>query len=467
VCVVGGGLCGLAVADQLRRRRIDCLLLEAGPSPSRQPSHEQEKFQAATNRVLQVDEKAWRFRSIGLPYDWIRVRALGGRSLLWGGWCERMDSQNFRDARALGRLWPVSLQELAPYYRVAERRLRVRKGLVSAFHRQITHKLGLEVIAKRSAMIPTKTRAICGLDLPRPARLRTAAVALRLERAAGKVQGVEVFDKHTGIRHLIAAKTIVLCTSPIETTRLLLASGIGGSTGLVGKGLVDHLVATCMVLLPRPAPSSGPLGPLQRCALVPRFVNVGRTRKRNYRSGFTVEVVGPIALNQLGTMGVRSLGLDAKTAQRFSYCLIHSIGEVYPHESRFVTLDANERDSFGRAIPVVNLAWCDEQRAMANDMEETVATVADALAPPNSRIIRLRETLHPGGIAHEAGTARMGKNREEGITDPWGAVFDVQGLYIADASVMPTALDRHPTLTVMALALRTADRVAKDYRHAC
>jgi choline dehydrogenase-like flavoprotein len=53
----------------------------------------------------------------------------------------------------------------------------------------------------------------------------------------------------------------------------------------------------------------------------------------------------------------------------------------------------------------------------------------------------------------------------DGVTDSWGAVFGVQGLYIADASVMPTALDRHPTLTLAALALRTADRVAKESRN--
>jgi choline dehydrogenase-like flavoprotein len=112
----------------------------------------------------------------------------------------------------------------------------------------------------------------------------------------------------------------------------------------------------------------------------------------------------------------------------------------------------------------VNLAWSGEQKAMAIDMEETVAAVGDALAPSGSRIIQLREALRPGGIAHEAGTARMGKNPREGVTDSWGTVFGVHGLYIADASVMPTALDRHPTLTLLALALRTTDRVAQNWR---
>jgi len=170
-------------------------------------------------------------------------------------------------------------------------------------------------------------------------------------------------------------------------------------------------------------------------------------------------------LKELGAAGIHGLGIDAREAQQLSYCLVNAIGEAHPDERRSVTLHARECDSLGRAVPVVNLAWSEEQKAMAVDMEETVAAVGDALAPPGSRIIRLRDALRPGGIAHEAGTARMGKNSREGVTDLWGAVFGVNGLYIADASVLPTALDRHPTLTLLALALRTADKVATDGRH--
>ena len=465
VCIVGGGLCGLSVADQLRRKRIDCVVLEAGPAPRGQLPDEQEGFQETTKRVLRLDEEVWRFRAAGLPYDWIRVRALGGRSLLWGGWCERMDAQNLRDARDLKSPWPITLADLAPYYGIAERRLRVRAAKVPTLHKQISHKLGLEVIPKRSTTVAARTRPFCGLDFPRPTMLKTKTITLRLERVGGKIDGVEVLDNRAGVKRLWPAKAVVLCASPIETARILLASGIRGSTGLVGSGLVDHLVATCMVLLPFPAYNSLPLRPLERCSLVPRFVNVGRRRRRSYPSGFTVEVVGPVSLTQLGADGVLSLGLDPEAARDLSYCLVHAMGEAYPHKSRFVTLDVNERDSYGRAIPVVNLAWSDEQCAMATDMDETVAAVADALAPAGSRIIRLRETLHAGGIAHEAGTARMGKNPSEGVTDPWGALYGVQGLYIADASIMPTALDRHPTLTVVALALRTADRIVKDIQN--
>jgi len=464
VIVVGGGLCGLLVTDRLHRRGLDCLVLEAGPAPRRAPPQEPERFDAATKHMRVVDEEAWRFRTTGLPYDWIRVRALGGRSLLWGGWCERMDAQNIRDAEALGSPWPVSLEELTPYYRLAERHLHVRTGRLHPFFNQVSQRLGLGLAPKRAAVLPTKKRALNGLDLPRPVRLRARAVALRLVASKGRIRQVEVTDNRTGKTEVVSANAIVLCASPIETARLLMVSGIRDESEQIGKSLVDHLVATCLVILPNPAPSPGSLGPLERSALVPRFVNIGRRRQRDYHSGFTVELVGPIAVDQLGADGMRGLGIDRKEAKQLSYCLVHAIGEAHPHANRFVALDRRQHDRLGRPLPVVNLAWSEEQRSMAADMEDTVASVADALAPPNSRIIQFREALRPGGISHEAGTARMGRNSREGVTDPWGAVFGVQGLYVADASVMPTALDRHPTLTLVALALRTADRIAKDGR---
>jgi choline dehydrogenase-like flavoprotein len=411
-----------------------------------------------------VDEAAWRFRASGLPYDWIRVRSLGGRSLLWGGWCERMEEQNFRDAASLDASWPVTLAELQPYYRTAERLLCVRTGRLSSHIRQLTQKLGLAVAPKRGAILPARTRVLCGLDLPRPTMLRSNCVALRLILDEGRIRGVEVVDTRSHRRQTLDASTAVLCASPIETARLLLASGVHGESGRCGEGLVDHLVATCIAVLPCAAPSRGPPGPLEQSGLVRRFVNIGRRRRRDYRSGFTVEVQGPIALKELGAAGIEGLGIDARDARQLSYFLVNAIGEAYPHKRRSVTLHANEYDTLGRPVPVVRLAWSKEQKAMSIDMEETVAAIGDALTPPRSRIIRLRDALRPGGIAHEAGTARMGKNPGEGVTDSYGAVFGVKGLYIADASVMPTALDRHPTLTIIALALRTADRIVADGR---
>ncbi len=60
--------------------------------------------------------------------------------------------------------------------------------------------------------------------------------------------------------------------------------------------------------------------------------------------------------------------------------------------------------------------------------------------------------------AHTVGTCRMGTDPAESVLDPWGKSWDVPNLWVADNSVFPTSLAANPALTIMALALRTADK---------
>lgn len=461
VVIVGGGLSGLLMADRLGRRGLHCVVLEAGPSLSGTPPENASDFDAAVKDLLRVDGDAWRFRSIGLPYEWTRVRALGGRSLLWGGWCERMDAQNICDAQALDSPWPITLDELAPYYRIAERKLHVRTSHLDPFFHPVKTALGLVVESKRVAVLASQERVLCGLDLPQR-RIRCHAVALRLHSTDGCVRRVEFVDAQSGKVSYLAAKAFVLCASPVETARLLLDSDLTQASDQVGGNLVDHLVASCLAILPYPAPRMGPPSPLERSALIPRFVNLPGQPARDYRSGFSVELRGPLPLTELGKRSIEELGIPWREANELSYCLVHAIGEAHPHPKRFVTLKRDQQDSFGRPIPLISLAWSDEQKRMAADMNESVAAVADALSPPGSRIIGLRDPLLPGGIAHEAGVARMAVHPQQGVVGPRGAVFGTGGLYVADASIQPTGLDRHPTLTLMALTLRIADAIWHD-----
>jgi len=97
------------------------------------------------------------------------------------------------------------------------------------------------------------------------------------------------------------------------------------------------------------------------------------------------------------------------------------------------------------------------------DMKQACVNLADALAASGSRLVPLADPLQLGA-GHEAGTCAMG-NDESAVCDPTGRVRGLSNVWVADASVLRTAGDRHPTLTVLAHAQRAADALAAYLTH--
>lgn len=203
-------------------------------------------------------------------------------------------------------------------------------------------------------------------------------------------------------------------------------------------------------------------GPLSPAAFVPRFVNVPGGKKRDYLGGFTSEVVGPRSAVHLPEDTCATLGIGAAEARHLSFYVVHAIGELMPDRRRRVTFDKKNRDALNRPRPVFHMGRTADEVALCKDLSETVAALADATTLPGSRIVPIRDPRTVSGAGHEAGTCAMAARG--GVTDAWGAVRGLRGAWIADASVMPTPLDRHPTLTLLALALRTSDHVAEALR---
>ncbi|OIP30006.1 MAG: hypothetical protein AUK47_26230 [Deltaproteobacteria bacterium CG2_30_63_29] len=468
VIVVGGGATGLVIAQQLSRASLRCLVLESGPLLGAPPPADRAGYASAVEPLLKVDERRWRHRVEGSAAHWYRVRAAGGRTLLWGGWSIRPDEQNFLDAADLGAPWLFGLDRVHPYVERVERLLGVREGVIDPFFEPVADELELELRPKRAALGADGLRPFVSLDAIQGVRIRPHSVVTQVIRGRdGRVSGVEGIDASTQTPFGLHAPIVVLCASAVETARLLLASELGGPQGplpAIGKGLVDHLLTSYLVVRPEKPPEAAP-GPLERAVSVGRFVNTDGERTRDYSSGFTLEVRGPSRLDQLGPEILANMGLDVASIVDLSLVAVFAIGEAVPHAGRHLTLDPKRKDSLGRAIPVLHLANSEDDLCMARDMDETALAVADVLATPGSQIFPVYEPTSLTIVAHEAGTCRMGTDPETSVTDSFGAVHGVPGLYLGDASVMPTALDRHPTLTLLAMALRTADHLIERVRH--
>jgi len=84
--VVGSGLTGVIVAEELASHGLSALILEGGPVLDRRlPSCDLQHYQESIQPLLNIDEGLWDYEIEGPPFEWVRIRAGGGRSLLWGG----------------------------------------------------------------------------------------------------------------------------------------------------------------------------------------------------------------------------------------------------------------------------------------------------------------------------------------------------------------------------------------------
>lgn len=414
--IVGGGASGSFVAHVLHERGMTVLVLEAGerhPSP-----HGAEEWESVREKHFDVDPDVWRYEG---DFDWARVRALGGRTLVWGGWCSRPTERTFEDAALSGVPFPFALGEIEPFFPLVERMLGVMQEPVSPVFAPIRESLGLTVEGKRTAR--RSGRPTSGVDLLEGIHVEPDAVVTKVLEG-----GVEL---HGG--RVVRARHVILAASAIETARLLMESGIGD----VGSGLVDHMVASYL-LLDRGSDA------LAASAVVPRFVH------GDYIGGFATEITGPQPGSTLSAEQRRILEIDERAARRMSFFTIHSMGPTMPSPKARVSL-GEARDSLGRRVPRIETNIGENERAMVRDMTETCVAIADALGQPGATVVPFADPL-TSRAGHEAGTCRT-------AVDGQGRLRDFENVWVVDSSILPVALDVHPTLTLLAIAARTASNI--------
>ncbi len=431
VLVVGAGPAGLLAAERLEARGRRVLLLEAGPAT----------YGARTDER----DPAWRYRALGGACWWPRAHAVGGRANLWGGWLRRFGPEVFREGG-----WPYGARALAPYYADAEAWLDAAEDPLDDRYARAARSLGVPVRARLRARGPDGGHWT-GAHCPAAARALTGAVALRLELPAGGPAAVLV--DRGGVRQRFEARAVVLAASAVETTRLLLASGLRHRR--LGRGLTDHFSLSYVLVEPNRPPSPAPRG-LLPAAFVPRFVNRSAATKRPYRGGYSVEIVGPLPFTFLDE-DVRAL-LEGQAPPDASVTFVNSLGEQWRTPRRYVDLAPRARDALGRPLPQLHFASSAAERRLVEDMKASCRSVAEAIASPGASLVRYRDPFVLPPVFHPAGTCAMGDD-PGAPCDPWGRLRLAPNVWVADASVFPSAGDCHPTLTVLAHALRVVESV--------
>jgi choline dehydrogenase-like flavoprotein len=483
IVIIGSGPAGAAAALALTQRGLPVAMLESG---ERMPSGL--LIRAGGRTIFRFrPRRAIRQVALVAPADtaWLTSLEPGGLSNHWTGAVPRFSPLDFADgARAHERYrWPVTYDELAPYYDRVERVLRIAGpggpvcGMPSqqvAFPKRLPSDWlpAVEAAARfGQGLCPTPLAGGAPWAVTRSARaftslaiirhllanphfgLRLGAHALqvlwdsRLRRAAG----VLYKDRATGATNRIRARAVILAAGPLSSTKLLFDSacsdfpdGLGNTEGLLGSYLHDHFHDMFVIEL------NHRLSRLGHSAVMTRAPHA---------------TTPPMAGVQL-TLGGRASRLERLltfTPLRTRTFGVIAFGSTTPVETNTARPDRVEKDEFSFPALRVHLKFTIEERLQALHARDRLMDILEA-AGFLAQVTWSMPAHRAGSSVHYGGTIRMHESPTFGMTDGWCRLHAVRNVAVADASCFTTAVEKNPVLTVMALATRACDRIADDLK---
>ncbi|MDE8344751.1 MAG: GMC family oxidoreductase [Acidocella sp.] len=504
VVIIGSGAGGGTLANELCQRGLKTILLEAGRHIT--PAEFVNDDWAAYEMLSWLDKRTasgnWRVaRDHPNAPSW-HCKLVGGTTVHWSGCTYRLTQAEMQARSLYGDVpgtslidWPLSLAELEPYYDQAERKMGVtRTNGLPAMPPNNNFKvmywgakrLGLrEISTGRHAIntVPYDNRpatiqdgfSVSGdqhgarwstLNVEIPKALESGRLDLR---ASCRATGIEhdnngaakavIYVDANGITHRQAAAVVVVAGNCIESPRLLLNSasgrypdGLANGFGHVGRHYLRHIIQTVWSIFPHPVNMHR--GELMG-GLIADFSR--HDPSRGFAGGYYIE------LNAMGLPTTAAFlnpgwwGRDFADviAQYANMAGIFMTGEDMPQPGNRVTLSETETDAFG--VPVANLHYDDHLNdlLMRNHGYKTLTAIHQAAGATRS----IEAPAYPA--SHNLGSNRMSAKPEDGVLDRNGEAHEVKNLFIADGSAFASGGACNPTLSIVALAIRQADFIAK------
>jgi choline dehydrogenase-like flavoprotein len=502
VCVVGSGAAGLTAARRLLARGRSVTLLESGGLD----------FEAAVADLNAGENLGEAY----YPLDHARLRFFGGSTAIWGGRIAKLDAIDFeKRAWTPHSGWPFDLAALEPWYAEA----RPLFDLPAAE----TTPADLDRAAPLPAFDPGRlqlglwefdskfnrfTFDACADLVNHPRCTVVTHATVTAVAAEGGAVARLTARSLSGRSLTLTPRQVVMAAGGIENPRLLLASGLGGD--LAGRFFMEHphgrggrIVGGAAWALLMAFARSHRVGGEKVAAMIALSAQE-QARRGVLNSSLTIAARQPAGASQFWgmrayeglkhqvapTRGGRAVWMTTKKLATFAQrhidplrpWLLHRLGlldlalvvraEQAPNPDSRVTL-SRQTDALG--VPRAALDW----RTTALDVESAaglVSTLADEMArlglgrvepaqwlshPEDGWRTDPLISVHPIGGYHHMGTTRMAEDPKQGVVDPFGRVHGLANLHVVGSSVFPTSGWANPTFTIVALALRTAERVSQ------
>jgi len=303
-------------------------------------------------------------------------------------------------------------------------------------------------------------------------RTNSTAYEVLVDRNSGRARGVAFLDSETHKSYEAKAKVVIVAASTLESARLLLLSrsrqhpnGIGNSSGHVGHNFCEHVMGPGVTGLvkelvgkPHTLDDGRPGG-----FYVPRFRNL-KDREPGFIRGYGFEGSSGHSMFPSHTSAPGFGTQFKKTVRDYAGAFISmgAFGEVLPRYESHVDLDPVEKDRWGIPALRFHYQFGDNERKMAEDMATTAREMFEAAGIDVVGVDR--EILTEGWSIHELGTARMGSDPKTSVLNQFQQSHDVRNLFVVDGSSHVSASCQNPTWTIMALAWRSCDYLADEFR---
>jgi hypothetical protein len=167
------------------------------------------------------------------------------------------------------------------------------------------------------------------------------------------------------------------------------------------------------------------------------------------------------------TLGIASLGdrIRSRFAMKGMTVGVQLFGTMIPSQASVAKPSLTKKDEFGLPVLDVCIHYSDTEVQNVVRARQHLMNLMDE-AGFQATIGEIEPTLFPGTAIHYGGTARMHAKPQYGVVNAWNRVHEAPNVLVCDASCFPTATEKNPALTVMAIAARAATRLAHDLKHA-
>jgi choline dehydrogenase-like flavoprotein len=591
--VVGGGIAGAIMADQLNRAGQRVLLLEAGPAEDLTASGYDDyltRFYGAVSKDNQApyppnpnapmprstdarpippgrpDTSGYLVQNGPFATDTTYTRVLGGTTMHWEAKTLRMLPEDFDLATRFGEGldWPIGYDELEPHYREAEREIGVSADVEDQAYLGIAFPPDYVFPMRGLPLSYLDTMVARGVDgtevdlhgerhtlkvrsfpqgrngVPNPgydggkgyrpvgavsthqveeggrcqgnnncvpicpvqakyhagktlAKALGNGVDLLAQAVASKVHVDPVTGRVTGIEFrryadpasaqyvtgTVRARVFVLCANAIENARLMLASGLKSSSGLMGRNLMDHAYLLSWALLPQIA------GTMRGTNCTGGIVDLRGGHFRGRQAAFGIDIHNDgwgWATGAPYTDLHAIVDAQHKFGPALRHALVQQISrqlllalmiEVPPNPSNRVTVDPAHRDQLGNLRPVISYGIPDYtmrgaafgRRLAGRLFERLGAEDCTAYDPADfGSVTHEGQNYTIRGGNHLAGTHVMGTSPANSVVDATLRSWDHQNLYLVGGGSMPTIGTSNITLTVAALCFKSAAHIIHQLR---